>query len=117
MPDILIDRKSCFYILDAKYYLPNFKGSTVENGPGNESLTKQFLYQLLIERKIKKEIRNVFLFPDTEQIDQMSILESYYDCPYKGDVYYEGFEKKIELWYLPPKSLFHTYLSNKRIKL
>jgi len=57
-----------FIIMDAKYYILNFKDGQLKGQPGLESITKQYLYQLAFKEfidKIKKFncIKNAFLLP------------------------------------------------------
>nr|WP_306429009.1 LlaJI family restriction endonuclease [Corynebacterium sp. 76QC2CO] len=100
-------------IVDAKYYAPTFEDS-VENAPGIESITKQFLYQrafakFINENKIK-QIANVFVFP------------SYGDCMERpAEVRLPGLfdesspmPSKIGQWMIPAKDVFEAYISGTR---
>ena len=71
VPDLITvyDRRgrSCFAILDAKYYRIHLERGRVWNQPGIGDITKQYLYQLAYEDFIRDMgydcVQNAFLFP------------------------------------------------------
>ena len=57
-----------FIILDAKYYVPEFKGETIDDAPGVSDINKQVLYQLAYSELISScgangKVHNAFMFP------------------------------------------------------
>lgn len=80
IPDyVCFDEKcSCFYIVDAKYYVPRFyqnkkRELRVEHQPGAEDVAKQYLYYLAYKRLLDgnfiyvPDVRNCFIMP-TESV-------------------------------------------------
>lgn len=66
----LDEKKSILYILDAKYYVPAFRDSSVNGCPGVGDVNKQHLYQLTYHPLIKKnnwKVVNAFLMPESHQ--------------------------------------------------
>ncbi len=63
--DIIIERKDSFWLFDAKYYLPTYSkiSKKIFGLPGNQDVTKQFLYQQDLSTKSTKHIHNAFLMP------------------------------------------------------
>lgn len=69
-----------YYILDAKYYCPNFKGTKAKRIPGVEDIAKQYLYFLAYKRFLEahsiQEVRNYFLMPkETGTIENAGKVE------------------------------------------
>lgn len=65
-PDIVTYTDDTFIILDAKYYKLTFNEHRLDGQPGLSDITKQYLYQLVLEdfRKDKFEyVKNALLFP------------------------------------------------------
>lgn len=66
----LDEKKNILYILDAKYYVPAFRDSSVNGCPGVGDVNKQHLYQLTYHPLIKKnnwQVVNAFLMPESHQ--------------------------------------------------
>ena len=114
IPDIITIHKDEFTILDAKYYVYKTKNNLIENQPGIDSITKQYLYELTFKEFIKehkfKKVKNGFLFPKyTEGIE------------IKGHVHFNIMTsmnlQDILIILLPVKEIFDYYLKNKKIKL
>jgi hypothetical protein len=71
-----------YYILDAKYYCPEFNGKSIRKNPGVEDVAKQYLYYLaykyfLDDIKIPfSDVKNYFLMPkETGIIEDVGYVE------------------------------------------
>lgn len=64
-----------FYILDAKYYCPNWTDDSISGQPSVEDVSKQYLYYLayrdVLERYKVSEVRNYFLMPKRKGEDKI----------------------------------------------
>ena len=114
IPDLITIHKDEFIIFDAKYYVYKTKNNTIENQPGIESVTKQYLYELAYKEFIKdhefKKIKNGFLFPKyAEGIE----IKGYVQLNMLTDMNL----KNIQIILLPVKEIYELYLKNKRIVL
>lgn len=110
IPDIITIKNNIFYILDAKYYIPEIELGNVKRPPGIESISKQYFYQLAY-KKFTEDMKfdrvvNCFLFPTDEEkvickksvhMDMFSVL---------------GLED-IKLRYLPADKMYDYYLEGK----
>lgn len=105
-----------FIIFDAKYYTIKINGKSIIGQPGIESVTKQYLYQLVYKKFIEdhgfeqKNIRNCFLLP-TEN----SVVEEL------GNVSMEilttlGLEK-IQVRLLPAEVIYSKYLKKMKFDI
>lgn len=113
-PDLITIYKDEFIILDAKYYVYKTKKSIIENQPGIESVTKQYLYELAYTEFIKdhefKKIKNGFLFPKyTEKIEIKGYVEL--------NILKNMNLKNIQIILLPVREIYDYYLKNKKMNL
>ena len=114
VPDLITIYKDEFIIYDAKYYVYQTKNNLIENQPGIESVTKQYLYELAYKEFIKDheftKVKNGFLLPkytegmETKGFVQLNMLT---------DMNLEN----IQILLLPVKEIFDYYLKNKKIKV
>ena len=69
-----------FYILDAKYYCPNWTDDSISGQPSVEDVSKQYLYYLayrdVLERYKVSEVRNYFLMPKRKGEDKIRICKN-----------------------------------------
>lgn len=113
-PDILkcinVRDKSIFFIIDAKYYNIYFKDEYVFNNPGISDLTKQYLYQLALDKLCnEKEIDNIYnvlIFPkdDLDEINKLGEVA----VPFLKDL---GLNN-IKLVHLPAYKIIDLYINN-----
>lgn len=126
------------YILDAKYYVPAFRDSSVNGCPGVGDVNKQHLYQLTYHPLIKKnnwQVVNAFLMPKSHENfqDTEKTVKSY--CSIFKDIVITHFEDieitqsnfkdivitqsnnfgsfriaEIQTLFLEPEKLFRYYL-------
>lgn len=74
-PDIIslneVNGKRCLMILDAKYYTPQYTKNELSKNPGISDITKQYLYQKILEEYIEKNkielVYNIFIFPTNKE--------------------------------------------------
>jgi len=112
-PDIIlsVERRDTLLVLDAKYYdIRISKGPSfiVENNPGIEDVTKQFLYEKALEGLEYRLTHNCFLFP--------AMREEWF-CKF-GQVTLDLFPSKvISLIYLSTLDLFNKYVKGQTLEL
>ncbi|MGL4862369.1 MAG: LlaJI family restriction endonuclease [Cetobacterium sp.] len=113
LPDITIQKKNEFYILDAKYYNCEFNenGKLIGSKPGVGDVSKQFLYQGAYEKKFESEglkykYYNAFLMP-TEDITKDYQIIGEVTFPLKE---FEG--KEIKIIKLNTYIMYSYYLKN-----
>ena len=104
-----------FCIYDAKYYTPVL-GNAVCGVPGVESVAKQFLYQSAYRRFVEEHgfsrVRNTFLVPSDKQVfEKMGTV----DFPRVIDTSGLPFSDVVEMWSLPAKDIFESYLKETRL--
>lgn len=104
-----------FCIYDAKYYTPVL-GNAVCGVPGVESVAKQFLYQSAYRRFVEEHgfsrVRNTFLVPSDKQVfEKMGTV----DFPRVIDTPGLPFSDVVEMWSLPAKDIFESYLKETRL--
>lgn len=119
IPDILLEENGSLYILDAKYYLPKYytgKGS-VENEPKTESISKQILYQLTLEKvKVHPTIYNGFLFPKPSLIAASKLIREY-EFNRTDYTFISPLDRyRIYINYVSAGSVFQNFLRNARIR-
>ena len=114
IPDLVTFHDSTFIILDAKYYTIKFGENKLSGEPGLESITKQYLYELVFHEFIKdadfKGVKNGFLFPTYDS-----------EVNNKGYVKLEilsnlGLEN-IQVIMLPAREMNLLYLDNKKMNI
>lgn len=106
-PDILVLKENIFFIFDAKYYNPDL--DNIKNLPGVESITKQYMYELLfkdIEILKNKTRKNIFLIPSSK-------LEITYEGKAHMDFLSKLNLKDIELFSFPAEKAFKAYCENR----
>lgn len=126
-PDIVaLDKEnSVLYILDAKYYIPDFSGNSIKKVPGIGDINKQHLYQLSYHPLIGKnnwKVMNAFLMPESKKNSagsNISAFSSIFDKDLKvtdkdGNIFSFA---KIRTVFLRPEDLFQNYLDDKREEL
>ena len=134
----LDEKKNILYILDAKYYVPAFRDSSVNGCPGVGDVNKQHLYQLTYHPLITKnnwQVVNAFLMPkscknfqDTEKavksycsifknivithFEDIEITQSNFkDIVINQSNNFGSFRiAKIQTLFLEPEKLFRYYL-------
>ena len=82
-PDIIkfgvINENKYLMILDAKYYVPKYSDGKIVNNPGISDITKQYLYQKLLEDYIVRNkieyVYNILLFPTTCVTECIGVVE------------------------------------------
>lgn len=119
IPDILKKSSDVFYILDAKYYSPSFKSDFLKGEPDTYSVTKQILYEFLLEKKITDQtsIISGFLFPEYEEFTN-NRLHRIDDSNCIGSVYYDSYSlPRIRILLVPEKQLFNSFLSKTEVNL
>lgn len=111
IPDILINSDDTFYILDAKYYLPNIEKN--EGLPGIQDISKQYVYELAFSQILEfknKNRKNIFLIP--------SNLKTF---EYYGKVELQFLKKlglqDILLLKTPVEIIFDLYCKNKNLSI
>ena len=64
IPDVVSETDTGCYILDAKYYKPNYGENNISGQPGVSDILKQCFYQLVLEQQEpKKTLGNAFIMP------------------------------------------------------
>lgn len=106
-PDILLLKDDIFFIFDAKYYNPDL--NNIKNLPGVESITKQYMYELLFKdvEILKNKLRkNIFLIPSSKS-----------EITYEGKAHIDFLSKlklkDIELFSFPAEKAFKAYCENR----
>lgn len=107
-PDcICVDRKS-FAILDAKYYLPEIKGNTLNGMPGVGDILKQHMYlkgyEGIIGNRIKK---NYFILPTCCMTTKVGIGRM--PLPF-----FSNDERDIEILFVDADRVLKAYIKNKK---
>ena len=105
-----------FIILDAKYYNPLLeKGILPQRQPGIESITKQYLYQLVYKELIDDnnyKVKNVFIFPTelNDIVDKSYVeMDMFTKGPYKLE--------PIFVKFIPAIESYDLYLQNKKFEI
>ncbi|HAT2098272.1 TPA: LlaJI family restriction endonuclease [Legionella pneumophila] len=98
-----------YCIIDAKYY----SATTIDSSPGWNDLIKQFFYAKALETIIHQdsEIRNVFVFPGTEQY-----LLSAHLIDRLTNTNLEDIFPAINCIYLSPSEVIDYYVSGRKLK-
>lgn len=119
IPDLVAisvaDNDSLFGILDAKYYTPQLEpDKPLQDQPGIESITKQYLYQLAFQDFVEKhefrQVINSFLFPTEGDvvldngIVSLAMLDGL------------GLER-IKIRSLPATYMYDLYIAGKKLSL
>ncbi|HCY81664.1 MAG TPA: hypothetical protein DHV22_08700 [Xanthomarina gelatinilytica] len=111
IPDILIKTEDTFFVVDAKYYLPIFRGTKPIGQPGVESITKQFVYEDILRKKYKDlNFKNIFCFPDEKRLKEDNAVLSLSNDDVNGKVNFENSPyNHILNIYLPPKAVLKNF--------
>lgn len=117
-PDLVcfdeVSNASCFHILDAKYYVPNFSRAMARGVPGVSDITKQYFYAQSLRSFAEtvgfSRVTNGFLFPSSGDLFEDG-----------GSVSLEmmaalGLED-IQLRFLPARVMFEHYLNDDSISV
>ena len=103
-----------FYILDAKYYCPNWTDDSISEQPGVEDIAKQYLYYLayrdILEKYKVGEVRNYFLMPKRFGEDKIPGFA-------KMDILKQLGLGVVEVRMLEPETMYDNYLRNQRLNL
>ena len=103
-----------FYILDAKYYCPDWKDDSISGQPGVEDISKQYLYYLayrdVLEKYKVNEVRNYFLMPKRDGEDKIPGFA-------KMDILKQLGLGVVEVRMLEPQLVYDNYLRNQRLNL
>lgn len=117
IPDLLFEKNDYFFLLDAKYYIPKYSKGHIENEPKTDSISKQIIYQLTLEKSnIEKKIYNGFLFPEPSPILGALPIEIYEFNKTDYTTISPMEDYKIFINYISAGSLFLSYLQNVRIE-
>lgn len=98
-----------YYILDAKYYCPDWSGKIAKNSPGVEDVAKQYMYYLAYKTFLSHhhitDVRNYFLMPK-----EGGVIE---DAGFvKLDIWSGMVPRDIGVRKIPADRLFACYLKN-----
>lgn len=103
-----------FYILDAKYYCPIWGNNNIQDQPGVEDVTKQYLYYLSYREILSKynvtEVKNYFLMPKRA-------LEPAVPGFVKLDTLKNLGLGVIEVRMLPPDVMYKKYINGEHMNL
>lgn len=103
-----------FYILDAKYYCPNWTDDSISGQPSVEDVSKQYLYYLayrdVLERYKVSEVRNYFLMPKRKGEDKIPGFV-------KIDILKQLGLGVVEVRMLDPQLMYDNYLRNRHLNL
>lgn len=106
--------KYIFYILDAKYYCPDWSDDSITGQPGVEDISKQYLYYLAYREVLEKykvnEVRNYFLMPKRKGEDKIIGFA-------KMDILKQLGLGVIEVRLLDPQLMYDNYLQNQSLNL
>ena len=106
------DNKKTMNIYDAKYYLPNISNNTISGQPGIQDISKQFCYELafkeLKNKSLITDIKNYFIMPKTQNIEDTSVSMSMFNSLGLGD---------IKVKFVDPKEVFKAYLSGSTLNI
>ena len=120
------------YILDAKYYVPEFNEDKIEAQPGIESIVKQYMYlfafmKFITEHKISMgNVYNCFILPKCEDEMQyedeveLSIIHNMVEGISKvnNSIRTESMKiPRIQARYIDPEILYESYLINKDMRM
>lgn len=98
-----------YYILDAKYYCPDWSGIVARKCPGVEDIAKQYLYfmsyQSFLSHHHVTDVKNYFLMPKEDgDIEDVGFV--------KLEILHGIFPNDIGIRKLPAKRLYDCYLKN-----
>lgn len=98
-----------YYILDAKYYCPDWTGTVAKKSPGVEDIAKQYLYYMAYQSFLSHhgvtEVKNYFLMPKEDgSIEDVGFV--------KLEMLHGIFPNDIGIRKLPAKRLYDCYLKN-----
>lgn len=111
-PDLITIKNNTFMIFDAKYYQFTIEDNKLNGQPELESITKQYLYELVYKKLIKNKfkVKNAFLFPK-------------YDGNFekRGKVVLDIWDdldlKDIDIIMIPAKKIIKCYLENETLDI
>ncbi len=115
IPDIVAIEDDKFFVFDAKYYTIQLNEYGVNKQPPLESITKQYVYQLVYKRFIEEHgfttIRNCFLFPtENEKVFANGLV--------KIDIFKNLLNAEdIEARLLPATKMYDLYLSGRQMSV
>lgn len=128
-PDLITICNNNFYILDAKYYIININDFFIDNQPGIQDVSKQFIYANAFYKFFEKagfdSLRNAFLMPKRfskwySDINNVTKFSKEILLTYEGDVCFDmlqvidnGKLDSIKVFELYPNVLFDAFLSTK----
>ncbi|MGL5724837.1 LlaJI family restriction endonuclease [Cetobacterium sp.] len=111
IPDIIVNSNNTFYILDAKYYLPNVEKKS--SFPGIQDITKQYLYELAfskIDELKQKNRKNLLIIPTPlKEFELFGKVE----LKFLKDI---GLQD-IQILSAPVKTIFNLYCRNKKLDI
>lgn len=114
IPDTVTFYNDEFIILDAKYYNLKFDEDVLDDQPGLESITKQYMYELafrdFIEAHHFKGVKNAFLFPTYKNEVEN---KGYVELKILHDLDLEN----IQVVMLPASEINRLYLDNKKMSI
>ncbi|MBS7818989.1 LlaJI family restriction endonuclease [Wohlfahrtiimonas chitiniclastica] len=117
--DIFIKTLEHCWIVDSKYY----SATNPQTAPGWSDLVKQFFYvkaiRLLYPEITMSNIRNVFIFPGSDQIlskIQMTYRNQNYNTPEAAHRLLDDFFP-IKCLYLDPIDVMDTFINNQKINI
>ena len=90
--------------------------NNIIGNPGIQDITKQYLYQLVYQKLIKKlnkkvEITNRFVLPKETSLEEVK-LNFFSEIKLENNLEL----KKIKIKYIDPKYAYDCYLKNERMK-
>lgn len=110
-PDCICVNRNTFAILDAKYYLPEIKGDTLNGMPGVGDILKQHMYlkgyEGIIGNMIKK---NYFILPTCSSTKNVGIGR----MPFP---FFSNDEPAIEILFVDADRILKAYIQNKKDSL
>lgn len=114
IPDTVTFYNDEFIILDAKYYNLKFDENILDDQPGLESITKQYLYELAFKEFIEAHkfsgVKNAFLFPKYEgEVENKGHI--------KLEILHNLGLENIQVIMLPAFKINKWYLKNKKMVL
>ena len=127
IPDIVridyYNSKPYFMIYDAKYYNITLSPDVLNKQPGIESITKQYLYQLAYHKFIEvtgiNEVRNCFILPTGETVEDGVIDKGYVELGFlkQLELFKKPWFNRIEVRLLQAEKVYQHYLDGQVINV
>lgn len=127
IPDIVridyYNSKPYFMIYDAKYYNMTISPDVLNKQPGIESITKQYLYQLAYQEFIEatgiNEVRNCFILPTGETVEDGVIDKGYVELGFlkQLELFKKPWFNRIEVRLLQAEKVYQYYLDGQVINV